>query len=94
MGDLLGSSAPRSSLGFILIRHYTHAVLLLNLRRNTIETVLPAVCAMAVHIPSTIFLVGHLGFAGAGWAVVVMRTAHLGFTIGKLTLMLMQKGGN
>ena len=25
-----------------------------------------------------------------GWAVVVMRTAHLGFTTGKLTLMLMQ----
>ena len=36
-----------------------------------------------VHVPGTLLLVHYLGFAGAGWAVVVMRTAHLSFTIGQ-----------
>ena len=34
-----------------------------------------------IHVPGTLLLVHYLGFAGAGWAVVVMRTAHLSFTI-------------
>ncbi|DBA75631.1 TPA: hypothetical protein ACH3X2_009067 [Trebouxia sp. C0005] len=44
----------------------------------------PAICTVAaimVHVPGTLLLVHYLGFAGAGWAVVVMRTAHLSFTI-------------
>ncbi|DBA90828.1 TPA: hypothetical protein ACH3X1_004030 [Trebouxia sp. C0004] len=44
----------------------------------------PAMCTVAaimVHVPGTLLLVHYLGFAGAGWAVVVMRTAHLSFTI-------------
>ncbi len=43
-----------------------------------------AVAAIMVHVPGTLLLVHYLGFAGAGWAVVVMRTAHLSFTIGQL----------
>ena len=42
-----------------------------------------AVAAIMVHVPGTLLLVHYLGFAGAGWAVVVMRTAHLSFTIGQ-----------
>lgn len=42
-----------------------------------------AVAAIMVHVPGTLLLVHYLGFAGAGWAVVVMRSAHLFFTIGE-----------
>ncbi len=42
-----------------------------------------AVAAIMVHVPGTLLLVHYLGFAGAGWAVVVMRTAHLSFTVGQ-----------
>ncbi len=45
--------------------------------------VVGAVAAIMVHLPGTLLLVHYLGFAGAGWAVVVMRTAHLSFTIGQ-----------
>ena len=46
--------------------------------------VLSAVAAIAVHVPCTIALVSWLGFSGAGWAILVMRTAHLGFMGGKM----------
>lgn len=42
-----------------------------------------AVAAIMVHVPGTLLLVHYLGFAGAGWAVVVMRSAHLFFTVGE-----------
>jgi len=41
-----------------------------------------------VHVPGTLILVHYLGFAGAGWAVVLMRTAHLSFTICECSLLL------
>ena len=47
-----------------------------------------AVAAIMVHVPGTLLLVHYLGFAGAGWAVVVMRTAHLSFTIGQFAPLL------
>ena len=44
---------------------------------------LPAVAAMLLHMPTTWACVHYLGFAGAGWAVIIMRTVHLLFTAGE-----------
>ena len=45
-----------------------------------------AVAAIAIHIPSTIMFVHWLGFVGAGWAVLVMRSVHLSITLGELLM--------
>lgn len=42
-----------------------------------------AVAAISLHIPCTILLVHIFGFAGGGYAVVVMRTAHFAFIVCK-----------
>ena len=47
---------------------------------------LPAVAAMLLHMPTTWACVHYLGFAGAGWAVIIMRTVHLLFTAGEPAL--------
>ena len=46
----------------------------------------PAVAAMLLHMPTTWACVHYLGFAGAGWAVILMRTVHLLFTAGEPVL--------
>ena len=51
-----------------------------------------AVAAISLHIPCTIFLVHAFGFAGGGYAVVVMRTAHFAFTVCKSLLSLTDGG--
>ena len=48
---------------------------------------LPAVAAMLLHVPTTWVCVHYLGFAGAGWAVITMRTVHLMLTAGEPVLV-------
>lgn len=59
-----------------------------HLKHHSACLCLSAVAAFSLHIPCTILLVHVFGFAGGGYAVVVMRTAHFAFTVCKSLLIL------
>ena len=64
----------------------------MHLKEYSVFVDLLAVAAISLHIPCTILLVHIFGFAGGGYAVVVMRTAHFAFTVCKSLLILIDAG--